>query len=605
MPYDLGVDLGTTSTAASLVRDGHLSVCRLGSTSYVVPSVVSIREDGTILTGESADRRSISDPSRTVREFKRRLGDETPYVIGGTPYGAEVLTGYLLRDVALAVAEVEGEPPHRIALSYPATWGAYKLELLADAVRIADVPDAVFVPEPVAAAIAYARSNPLPDGSALLVYDFGGGTFDAAVVRLGADGADVVGTPEGLARLGGIDFDLAVLGHIDEAIGGAASGLDTEQPESRAALARLRDDCRQAKEALSSDTEAEIPVVLPTVRTSVRITRAELEALVTPRLADTGAVMDRVVAGAGLGYDQLAGVLLVGGTSRMPLIADFVRGHAGMVPVRDVDPLLAIANGAALLAESGTPVASTTADAAGGGAEAEAEAEAAPIVVPLAERPDGDEPSAEPRNDGEPPPEVHDEGEPSPEAPDSGAPANDRRRLVLAGVALLVLLLIGGAALALTSGGDDGQDRAGVTTKTTAPQTTDPADATGTTGGGGSGSPSSSAPATLVGGEPVATTTPTTPYFDTLRTPSSVSCAGVVPPARAEVAVSWKALNADSVTLAIDSPDQTWESGLPVEGSTTYTVTCDGSKTSTKAIVTALGAGETGKTESVTIPITF
>lgn len=591
MPYDLGVDLGTTSTAASLVRDGHLSVCRLGSTSYVVPSVVSIREDGTILTGEAADRRSISDPSRTVREFKRRLGDETPYVIGGTPYGAEVLTGYLLRDVAVAVAAVEGEPPRRIALSYPATWGAFKLELLADAIRIADVPDAVFVQEPVAAAIAYARSNPVPPGSALLVYDFGGGTFDAAVVRLRADGADVVGTPEGLARLGGIDFDLAVLGHIDDAIGGAASSLDTEESDARAALARLRDDCRQAKEALSSDTEAEIPVVLPTVRTSVRITRAELEALVTPRLSDTGAVMDRVVAGAGLTYAQLAGVLLVGGTSRMPLIADFVRGHTGMVPVRDIDPLLAIANGAALLAESG--VTSITADAAGDGVAAEA----APIVAPPAEIPDGDEPPAEPRDGGEGTPEVRDEREPSAEAPVPAAPAKDRRRLVLAGVAVLVLLLIGGAALALMSGGDGGQDRGGVTTRTTAKnEKTDPDGATATTGGNdGTGAPSNSSSAT----------TPTTPYFDRLRTPSSVSCAGVVPPDRAEVAVSWKALNSDSVTLAIDSPDQTWESGLPVEGSTTYTVTCDGSKTSTTAIVTALGPGETGKTERVNIPITF
>jgi hypothetical protein len=425
------------------------------------------------------------------------------------------------------------------------------------------------------------------------VYDFGGGTFDAAVVRVNDGGAQVIGVPEGLARLGGIDFDLAVLSHVDDAIGGAAGNLDADAPEARTALARLRDDCRQAREALSSDTEAEIPVLLPTVRTSVRLTRSELEALASPRLADTGAVMDRVVAGAGLTYDQLAGILLVGGTSRMPLVADFVRGHTGKVPASDVDPLLAIASGAALLAEAGTQGVAIA---------------AVPEAVP-----DG---GSDPISDDTvlldvpppPPPFVATPAEP----PAPGEPRGPRQKARLAVIGLVLLALATAAALTLLGGGDEDQARIGSTgdttttveatttseldTTTTTGETSDTSDSPPASGGGGTGGTAPTTPVTV---------RPTTPFFEALNAPSSVSCAGKASNDRVEVVVSWKAGNAESVTVAIDQPGQIWESGLPTQGSTMYTVICDGSQTSTTAIVTAKGLGDTGKTESVTIPIAF
>src|SRR5262245_44634648 len=97
MTYTLGVDLGTTYSAAAIARGGRVEIVTLGTTAPVIPSVVVLRDDGEVLVGEAADRRSLTEPTRTAREFKRRLGDPTPIVLGGTPYGAEALMAHLLR----------------------------------------------------------------------------------------------------------------------------------------------------------------------------------------------------------------------------------------------------------------------------------------------------------------------------------------------------------------------------------------------------------------------------------------------------------------------------------------------------------------------------
>src|SRR6056297_672383 len=361
--HAVGVDLGTTYTCAAVSdgAGGPARVVQLTGTSNTVPSVVSIT-DGAVVAGEAAERRLVSDPSSTARAFKRRLGDATPIVLGGEAYSAEVLTGHLLREVLHRVEQSEGAPPAVVGLSHPAAWGPFRLDLLRDAARHAGIDDVVLVPEPVAAAVA--NRDRVEPGALVAVYDLGGGTFDAAVVRMGDAGSDavtVVGTPEGVERLGGIDFDQAVLAHVDTVLGGQVFGLDRTDPDARGALMRLRAECQAAKEHLSQDSDVDIPVSLPGLQTSVRMTRAEFEAAVRPRLADSLAVFDRVAASAGAGWEDISAVLLVGGSSNIPVVAQLVGEHTGRPVLTATSPHLAIASGTATVAAATAAVAAPAA----------------------------------------------------------------------------------------------------------------------------------------------------------------------------------------------------------------------------------------------------
>jgi len=347
MSYVLGIDLGTTFSAAALGEGGRVEVFTLGTLAPAVPSVVLLRADGEVLIGEAAERRSITEPTRTGREFKRRLGDPAPLLLGGTPYGAEALMARLLRSIVDAVTERQGAPPAGITVTHPANYGAYKRELLLEMVRLADVGRVDFLTEPEAAAINYAEQNRLEPGQVVAVYDFGGGTFDAAVLRKTADGFVVLGQPEGMDRLGGIDFDQAIFGHVDDAVGGQVRGVDVDDPAARAAVARLRADIRSAKESLSTDADVTIPIMLPGLQTAVRLTRSEFEGMIRPRVLETVSALERAVRSAGVAMTDIDRILLVGGSSRIPLVRETVGRATGRPTAVDAHPKFAIALGAA------------------------------------------------------------------------------------------------------------------------------------------------------------------------------------------------------------------------------------------------------------------
>jgi len=353
MTYQLGIDLGTTYTAAAICRanersPGGADVVTLGARSATVASVMYLADDGSVLVGEAAERRALTDPDRVVREFKRRIGDEIPLMIGGRPFQAHELGARMIRWVVDLVSEREGGPPRRIAVTHPASWGAHKKDLLGRSLR--DVGLTVtFLAEPQAAAVSYASAERVDAGSTVAVYDLGGGTFDAAVVRKNNNGTfELLGQPEGIERLGGVDFDEAVFSHVRDSLGGQLDSLDPEDPNVLSAVARLRRECVEAKEALSSDTEATIPVLLPELRTQTRLVRAEFEAMIRPALEETIVALRRAVSSAGLRPDDLSAVLLVGGSSRIPLVSQLVSDELGRPVAVDADPKTAIAMGAAL-----------------------------------------------------------------------------------------------------------------------------------------------------------------------------------------------------------------------------------------------------------------
>ena len=315
--YAVGVDVGTTFTAAAVSRNGQVEIVGLGNHSATIPTVVFLREDGELLVGDVAARRAHAEPGRAAKEFKRRFGDSTPILLGHTPYSAERLTAAVLRHVIGHVSERQGGPPDALAVVHPANWGPYKIELLGQAVNLAGVEHARFVTEPEAAAMHYAATEHVEVGDVVAVYDLGGGTFDAAVLRRTATGFETLGEPQGIERLGGIDFDEAVLSHVRTTLGDGARAVNPQDPAVRTALSRLREECVAAKEALSDDSEVTIPVSLPTLHTDVRLTRGEFESVIRPPLLETVHSLRRAIASAGIGPNDIAAVVLAGGSSRI------------------------------------------------------------------------------------------------------------------------------------------------------------------------------------------------------------------------------------------------------------------------------------------------
>jgi outer membrane protein assembly factor BamB/actin-like ATPase involved in cell morphogenesis len=345
--YGLGVDLGTTYTAAAINVGGDVETVRLGGREPEIPSVVFLRADGEVLVGDAAQRRGESEPTRLAREFKRRLGDPVPIMLAGTPMSAHALTARLLRHVTAAVAATQGGPPSRIVLTHPANWGPYKRELLMQAAQLADLPQATLRTEPEAAAVRYAGTARVAPGETIAVYDLGGGTFDAAVLRKTPGGFEVLGQPQGVEQLGGIDFDEAILEYVRGQLTDRLAGMDLTDPGVTEALSRLRRECVEAKENLSFDTDAEIGVALPRLHTRVRIRRSEFEALIAPALADTIEAVHRALRAAAVEPGDLRCILLAGGSSRIPLIGALVAESFGRPVAADEQPELGIALGAA------------------------------------------------------------------------------------------------------------------------------------------------------------------------------------------------------------------------------------------------------------------
>ena len=183
MTYSLGIDLGTTFTSAAIHEGDRSSIVELSDRSSTIPSVIFLADDGTYYVGDAATRRTLMDPARAASQFKRRFGDTAPLRLGGTPLSADQLSAHLLRSVVDQVTQRQGRAPEHIAVTHPAGWGGYKLELLDHTIRAAGLSDVTVITEPEAAVLHYAGLERIPPDAVVAVFDLGGGTFDAAVIR--------------------------------------------------------------------------------------------------------------------------------------------------------------------------------------------------------------------------------------------------------------------------------------------------------------------------------------------------------------------------------------------------------------------------------------
>jgi actin-like ATPase involved in cell morphogenesis len=448
MPYSVGIDLGTTFTAAAVLRAeaARPDVFTLGTRSSTIPSTIAVLDDGTTVFGEIAEQRSLSDPDRLARQFKRRLGDPAPVFVAGSPWSAEALIALLLRGVLDRVATEQGAWPSEVVLTHPASWGTFKLDLLTQAARLTDLNVAFsYVSEPVAAASYYGSTARVADGAIVAVYDLGGGTFDAAVLRKSGSEFVVLGQPEGVERLGGIDFDAAVFEHVRSAMPDAFAAIDEDDSIAMAAVAQVRESCVRAKETLSADTQATISVLLPTESAQLRITRSEFEELIRPQLDQSVDAMGRALRSAGVSNTEVDRILLVGGSSRIPLVAQLVSSAFGRPVAVDANPKNAIALGATLSHSTPARPPDTASD---------------PVpVVPATTGPDASAPTSDERL-ADAPREVltpvDDVGTPPIGSPTTTKRAAPRRRVVVTAVATLLVIAVAAIVLLRPSSGEGG-----------------------------------------------------------------------------------------------------------------------------------------------------
>lgn len=362
--YALAVDVGTSRTAAAIARTEKneaitASAVPLGRRGDNVATVAFVTDDGDLLFADTAERRGLAQPGRLIREYKRAIGDDVPISVGGRSLRPEDLFGRGVAEIVAEVTRREGAPPSAIALTHPTAWGPHRLALIADSLDRVGIHGVQFIPEPEAAARHHGATHPLAAGQALAVYDLGGGTFDAVVLRTLADGFEVLGSPAGLDDVGGADFDDAVFRHVLQSAGVDASTLTGDDADTRLALARLRRECVDAKEALSFDSDVTIPVLLPTGSSTVRLTRGEFESMIGPAVDRTLDALDGALDAAALEAGDLQAILLIGGSSRIPLVAQRLSERFDSALAVNADPKAAVALGAArtALATAGAPAA--------------------------------------------------------------------------------------------------------------------------------------------------------------------------------------------------------------------------------------------------------
>ena len=350
MGYELGVDLGATTVAAAVTADSRAQMVDLGAAAATVPAVVFLDDDGSLIAGEAAARRAVEHPARAGRELTRKLGRPAPVRLGDTPYPPATLLGALLQHVVDRVAETAGGQPDRVLLTHPAHWSPARLAAFTEAARGAGLPQVRTATTAEAVVTHYATTGRIAEGDTVAVYDLGGDSFSAAVLRRTPTGVEPLGQPEGIERLGGGTFDEALLSHVNQATDGPLAGLDRRDPEHAAAVAGLRRSCVLAKQELSTEGATTIRVLLPNRQADVAVTRAEFEQLIRTSIETTIGALLKALQSAGVEPRELAAVLLVGGSSQIPLVARMVSEVLARPIMLDPDPKRPVTLGAATLA---------------------------------------------------------------------------------------------------------------------------------------------------------------------------------------------------------------------------------------------------------------
>ncbi|MFM6326857.1 MAG: Hsp70 family protein [Microcystis panniformis] len=349
----LGIDFGTCYSSAALLLEGVPTPIPAPLTpGYALPSSVFITEQGEILVGQAAENKRQKNPQRYRREFKRDLGSPDPYTLGNVSMLPEELVAAVLKKLkeeAEKVALGRGEKFLTNALiTVPATYSSYKRNLMQDAGRKAGFSQIEMLEEPVAAARYYSCHAQINDGDIILVYDLGGGTFDATLMQKQGDNYQVLAMPKGLANCGGTDFDHLIYQQLKLQCSNELR-QQLEPKEAWLARAIVGDFCRDLKHQLSEQTEASIyiPMGLGNVET-FELTREVFNAMIAPLIEETLDCCEQLVRSAKKDWTQVNQMLLVGGSSRIPYVKEAIERRFNISPFLIDKPELAVCLGATI-----------------------------------------------------------------------------------------------------------------------------------------------------------------------------------------------------------------------------------------------------------------
>jgi molecular chaperone DnaK len=349
----LGIDLGTTNSAAAIWENGKAIVIPSAEGPTIAgkmfPSVVAFTKDGQLLVGEPAKRQATINPEGTVFEIKRKMGTNYKVNIFGKEYTPQQISAFILQKIKRDAEAYLGVPIKKCVITVPAHFNDNQRQATKDAAEIAGFEVLRIINEPTAACLAYGIDK-LEKEMKILVFSFGGGTHDVTIMDFGKGVFQVLST-SGDTQTGGADIDQALMNYIIEEFK-KETGIDLRG--DKMAMARLKEAAEKAKIELSTLLQTDIDLPFIYVDSSgpkhlhMTVTRAKLEELAEPIVERTRTTIMRAIEDAKLTPKDIDKVILIGGTTRMPLVQRFVEKIIGKPPERGVDPMECVAIGAAI-----------------------------------------------------------------------------------------------------------------------------------------------------------------------------------------------------------------------------------------------------------------
>ncbi|WP_088282251.1 molecular chaperone DnaK [Kineosporia sp. A_224] len=357
MARAVGIDLGTTNSVVAVLEGGEPTVIANAEGGRTTPSVVAFAKSGEPLVGEVAKRQAVTNVERTIRSVKRHIGTDWNVEIDGKKYGAQEISARVLQKLKRDAEEYLGEKVTDAVITVPAYFNDAQRQATKEAGEIAGLNVLRIINEPTAAALAYGLDKGKED-ELILVFDLGGGTFDVSLLEVGKDedgfSTIQVRATSGDNNLGGDDWDQRVMDHLVNVVK-MQGGPDLSK--DKIAMQRLREAAEQAKKELSSSTATTISLQYLSmtengpVHLDEKLTRAQFEKMTADLLDRTKAPFRAVIKDAGVSLSEIDHIVLVGGSTRMPAVADVVRElTGGKEPNKGVNPDEVVAVGAALQA---------------------------------------------------------------------------------------------------------------------------------------------------------------------------------------------------------------------------------------------------------------
>ncbi|MCP3856113.1 MAG: molecular chaperone DnaK [Actinomycetia bacterium] len=351
MAKAVGIDLGTTNSVVSVLEGGDPVVIPNAEGSRTTPSVVAFSKDGEVLVGEVAKRQAITNPERTIRSVKRHMGTGWTVDIDGKSYTSQEISARTLMKLKRDAEEYLGEEVTQAVITVPAYFDDAQRTATKEAGTVAGLEVLRIINEPTAAALAYGLEKEDTDQT-ILVFDLGGGTFDVSVLEIG-DGVFEVKSTHGDTKLGGDDWDDAVIEWLADSFKND-HGVDlTKDPM---AAQRLKEAAEKAKIELSQtqSTQINLPFITATnegpLHLDYSMSRSKFQELTSDLLERCRTPFEQAIKDAGLSEGELDHVVLVGGSTRMPAVAELVTGLTGSDPNKGVNPDEVVAIGAAVQA---------------------------------------------------------------------------------------------------------------------------------------------------------------------------------------------------------------------------------------------------------------